>query len=139
MCDPKTKGACLSQLKCYLAMLSSSTNRLSIFVSSWYIHTGDTSLYKKSDTSLEKLWCNQISYILDSILIDGIYIYIYMRKRDIFITFPFSNNARKAFKITKDIYAKLQKMYPNVFKGELMCSFKRNKNVGDYLVSAKLK
>ena len=42
-----------------------------------------------------------------------------VRKRDIFITFPFSNNARKAFKITKDIYTKLQKMYPNVFKGEL--------------------
>ena len=62
-----------------------------------------------------------------------------VRKRDIFITFPFSNNARKAFKITKDIYTKLQKMHPNVFKGELMCSFKRNKNLGDYLVSAKLK
>ena len=55
------------------------------------------------------------------------------------MTHGFSNNARKAFKITKDIYTKLQKMYPNVFKGELMCSFKRNKNLGDYLVSAKLK
>ena len=62
-----------------------------------------------------------------------------VRKRDIFITFPFSNNARKAFKITKDIYTKLQNMYPNVFKDELICSFKRNKNLGDYLVSAKLK
>ena len=30
-------------------------------------------------------------------------------------------------------------MYPNVRKDELMCSFKRNKNFGDYLVSAKLK
>ena len=30
-------------------------------------------------------------------------------------------------------------MYPNVFKGELMYPFKRNKNLGDYLVSAKLK
>ena len=30
-------------------------------------------------------------------------------------------------------------MYPNEFKGGLMCSFKRNKNLGDYLVSAKLK
>ena len=62
-----------------------------------------------------------------------------VRKRDILITFPFSNNARQAFKITKDIYKKLQKMYPNVFKGELMCSFKPSKNLGDYLVSAKLK
>ena len=62
-----------------------------------------------------------------------------VRKRDIFITFPFSNNAKKAFKITKDINTKLPKMYPNVFKGELMCAFKHNKNLGDYLVSAELK
>ena len=60
-------------------------------------------------------------------------------ERDIFITFPCSNNARKVFQITKDNYTKLQKMYPNVFKGELMRSFKRNKYLGDYLVSAKLK
>ena len=30
-------------------------------------------------------------------------------------------------------------MYPNAFNGELMCLFKRNKKLGDYLVSAKLK
>ena len=52
---------------------------------------------------------------------------------------PLSNSARKAFEITKDIYTKLQKMYPDVFKGELMCSFEPNKNLGHYLVSAKLK
>ena len=51
-----------------------------------------------------------------------------MRKSDIFFTFPFSENVRKAFKITKDIYTKLQKMNPNVFKGELIRSSKRNKN-----------
>ena len=52
---------------------------------------------------------------------------------------PFSKIARKIFKITKDIYTKLQRMYLNVFKAELMCSLKRNKKMGDYLVSAKLK
>ena len=62
-----------------------------------------------------------------------------VRNHDIFILFPFSNNARKAFKIIKDIYTKLQNMYPNVFKGEFMCPFKRNKNLGDYFVSAILK
>ena len=30
-------------------------------------------------------------------------------------------------------------IYPNVFKGRLTCSYKRNKNLADYLVSAKLK
>ena len=61
------------------------------------------------------------------------------RKRDIFITIPYSSNAKQAFIVTKNIYTKLQVMYPNVFKGQLMCSYKRNKNLADYLVSAKLK
>ena len=30
-------------------------------------------------------------------------------------------------------------MYPDVFKGKFMCSFKCNKNLGHYVVSAKLK
>ena len=55
------------------------------------------------------------------------------------ITFPFSSNAIKAFKITKNVYRKLQAIYPNIFKGELMCSFERNKNLRDYFVSVKLK
>ena len=62
-----------------------------------------------------------------------------LRKRNMFITFPNSSNARKAFKITKNIYTKLQAMYPNRFNGQLMCSYKRNKNLADYLVSARLK
>ena len=49
------------------------------------------------------------------------------RKRNIFTTFAYSKNARKAFKITRNIYTKLQAMYPNEFKGQLMCSYKRNK------------
>ena len=53
------------------------------------------------------------------------------------ITFPFNSNAIKAFKLTKNIYTKLQVMYPNIFNGELMSSFKRNKNLGDYLFSVK--
>ena len=52
-----------------------------------------------------------------------------IRKREIFITFPFCSTARKAFKITKNTYAKLQTLYPNVFKAKLMCPFKRNKNL----------
>ena len=42
-----------------------------------------------------------------------------VRKRDIFITFPFSNNARKAFKITKDIYTKLQKIVTQCIQGRI--------------------
>ena len=60
-------------------------------------------------------------------------------KRDIFITFPSSSNARKALKITRNIHTKLQAICPNFFKGQLMCSYKRNKNLVDYLVSTKLK
>ena len=48
-------------------------------------------------------------------------------KRYIFITFPYSSNARKAFIITRDIYTKLQAFYPNVSKGQIRCSYKRKK------------
>ena len=58
------------------------------------------------------------------------------RRRDIFITFPYSSHAKKAFKITTNIYIKLQVRYRYAFKGQLMCSYKR---LTDYLVSAKLK
>ena len=55
------------------------------------------------------------------------------------ITFPFNSNAIKTFKITRNIYTKLQAVYPHIFNGELMCLFKRNKNLNDYLVSVKSK
>ena len=42
-----------------------------------------------------------------------------VRNRDIFITFPFSNNAREAFKITKDICIKLQKNASQCFQGRI--------------------
>ena len=60
-------------------------------------------------------------------------------RKHVIITFSFSSNVIKAFKITKNIDKKLQAIYPSIFKGELMCSFERNKNLGDYLVSVKLK
>ena len=55
------------------------------------------------------------------------------------LRFHFSSTARKAFKITRNTYAKLQALYPNVFKGKLLCPFKRNKNLTNYLVSATCK
>ena len=58
-------------------------------------------------------------------------------RKHVVITFPFSSNAIKAFKITKNVFKKLQAKYPNIFKGELMCSFKCNKNLCHYLVSVK--
>ena len=48
-----------------------------------------------------------------------------VRKHYVVITFPFSWNVINTFKITKNIHTKLQAMYPNIFKGELMCSFER--------------
>ena len=37
-------------------------------------------------------------------------------------------NARKASKISKNLYTKLQAMNPNSVKGELTCSFKSETN-----------
>ena len=56
-----------------------------------------------------------------------------LSKHDVVITFPFSSNAINAFEITKKICTKLQAMYPNIYKAELMCSFKRDKNTYENL------
>ena len=61
------------------------------------------------------------------------------RRRDIFITIPYNSNIRKAFKIMRDIYAKLQATYPNLFKGELVCPYKRNQNLAECLFFCKVK
>ena len=61
-----------------------------------------------------------------------------VRKRDVFITFPFSNNAKKAFKITKDIYKKLQKCIP-IYSRANLCARLNVTKIRWYLVSAKLK
>ena len=62
-----------------------------------------------------------------------------LSKHDVVITFPFSSNAINAFKITKNICTKLQAMYPNIYKAELMCSFKCNRNTYENLNLRALK
>ena len=60
-------------------------------------------------------------------------------RKHVIITFSFSSNVIKAFEITKNVDKKLQAIYPSIFNGELVCSFEHNRNLGDYLVSVKLK
>ena len=62
-----------------------------------------------------------------------------LSKHDVVITFPFRSNAVKAFEITKNICTKLQAMYPNIYKGELVCSFKCNKTTYENLNLIALK
>ena len=62
-----------------------------------------------------------------------------LSKHDVVITFPFSSNAINAFKITKNICTKLKAMYPNIYKAELMCSFKCNRNTYENLNLRALK
>ena len=62
-----------------------------------------------------------------------------LSKHDVVITFPFSSNIINAFEITKNICTKLQAMYPNIYKAELMCSFKRDKNTYENLNLIALK
>ncbi len=57
------------------------------------------------------------------------------------IAFPviYCNKSSKITKIIRETYVNLQTEYPKHFKNDLITAYKRNRNLGDILVSAKLK
>ena len=60
-------------------------------------------------------------------------------KRDIVLTLPFNKTALKAIQLFRDSFDNIQKLYPVKYKDNFICAYKRNKNIGDYLVSSRLK
>ena len=52
---------------------------------------------------------------------------------------PYSGLATKASKIVRDHYSNLQEKMPEVFPEAMIVAYKRNKNIGDMLVSSKIK
>src|SRR6056300_723586 len=60
-------------------------------------------------------------------------------KRDIIISLPFNKTSREALKLFKQTLDNISKKFPVEFRDDLICAFRRNKNLGDYLVSSKLK
>ena len=60
-------------------------------------------------------------------------------KRDIMISLPFNKTSREALKLFRQTLDNISKKFPVKFRDQLVCAFRRNKNLGDYLVSSKLK
>ena len=60
-------------------------------------------------------------------------------QRDINVSMTYNKTGMKAISIIREWFSNLQEKHPKVFnKTELVCSYKRNKNIAEHLVHAKL-
>ena len=59
-------------------------------------------------------------------------------KRNINVSMIYSNTASRALKVIRNCYDELKSTFPKAFTSELVLSYKRNKNIAEYLVHAKL-
>ena len=71
----------------------------------------------------------------------GLNVQVYKPKDAPTIAFcnKYSGLAKKASRVVRENYSKLQEFYPKVFKHHLVSSYSRNKNLSDSLISAKIK
>ena len=60
-------------------------------------------------------------------------------KRNITVSLPYSKSSRLAHKLIRDTFKSIKSKFPTQFRDELICAYSRNKNLGDYLVSSRLK
>ena len=60
-------------------------------------------------------------------------------KCNITVSLPYNRTSKLAHKLIRETYKSIQELFPTRFKDNLICAYKRNKNIGDYLVSSKLK
>lgn len=58
---------------------------------------------------------------------------------NIHVAMTYSNTANLAFRQIRQCFDNLKTRYPQAISGNLVCSFKRNKNISEYLTRAKLK
>ena len=60
-------------------------------------------------------------------------------QRDINVSMTYNKTGMKAISIIRECFNNLQEKHPKVFnKTELVCSYKRNKNIAEHFVHAKL-
>ena len=60
-------------------------------------------------------------------------------KRIITFSLPYNQASGKALTHFRETFEAIRSQFPTKFTDDLICAFRRNKNIGDYLVSAKLK
>ena len=60
------------------------------------------------------------------------------QKRNINVSMTYSDTASRALKVMRESYEDLKAKFPKAFNSELMLSYKRNRNISEYLVHAKL-
>ena len=89
---------------------------------------------KKKLLSRETFWINELNTLEPYGMNRKV-----AKKRDINLSMTYNRTGMKAVSIIRECFSNLQTKHPKVFKNaELVCSYKRNKNIAEHLVHAKL-
>ena len=89
---------------------------------------------KKKLLSRETYWINELNTLEPY----GINRKI-TKKRDLHVSMTYNKTGMKAVSIIRECFSNLQNKHPKVFNNaELLCSYKRGKNIAEHLVHAKL-
>ena len=59
--------------------------------------------------------------------------------RNITVSMLFNRTSRLAYRMIQETYKSIQEKFPGNFHGQLICAHKRNRNLADHLVRARLK
>ena len=100
-----------------------------------FVHEqGSADKNKKKLLQRETYWINELNTIDPNGLNKKT-----SERRNINISMPYNHTSHKAYKLIRECFNNLKSKYPTVFNADLICAYKRNKNLGDFLVSSKLK
>ena len=59
--------------------------------------------------------------------------------RNIIISLPYNHTSHKTYDVIRESYQSISEKSPAIFNGQVICAYKKNKNISDHLVRAKLK
>ena len=100
-----------------------------------YIHDqGTAAKNKKKLLQRETYWIKE----LDTLSPNGINEKTTV-KQCINISMPYNSASQKAYRLISQCFDNLKSKYPKSFNKELVCAYRKNKNLKDYLVRAKLR
>ena len=95
---------------------------------------GNTNKNKKKLLERETYWINELNTLVPNGINSKTSV-----KKTINISMPYNSASQKAYRLISQCFDNLKSKYPKSFNAELVCAYRKNKNLKDYLVRAKLR